>query len=132
MSHETSEAQQPDVVDRFFGFTEELICGKDYSTANVQLDPAVLERESKIGVFGCGVEATESSEESSQEIGCCGAVSNTLDTNCRGPEPVKSSGSQDGSIETSTSTVSKQRRRKIWSFFRCNGKERLNDVVVHD
>ena len=47
--------QKADVIDRFFGFAESLICSAD-STTNVDMDPMILIAQERTGLFVCGGE----------------------------------------------------------------------------
>lgn len=46
----------PDVIDKFFGFTENMLCSSD-NTTDFELDPILLENE--LGFLGCGKKTTD-------------------------------------------------------------------------
>lgn len=115
-----------DVVDRFFIFTEAFICGEDNGTANIQLDPTVLAKEEERPMFACGPRTLEREPSMIEVTFCetelCGSLQD------RGSDEQKG-GLETGSVLTHFSKESTNRRRRFWSFFRCNGRDKAEDVV---
>ena len=127
MSNELTlhQGSKMDAVDRFFGFTETLLCGQEHSTANIILDPAALEREEHKPMFGCSGDDKIVEEDELSPVGgssCCG-----MDTT--GSDDVELPMHSEGSVVTNQSKDSTNKRRRFWSLLRCNGRHKEDDVI---
>jgi hypothetical protein len=120
-----------DAVDRFFSLTEALLCGPDHATANVQLDPAALERDEARPMFGCGKNDIIEDGSSNEGRAFCEATDlcGVLCVNGRSDDDNGKALESEGSVVTNYSKDSTSRRRRFWAFLRCNGRHKENDVI---
>lgn len=124
-----------DVIDRFFGFTERMVCSAD-KTTNVILDPVLLQKEEESG-FICG-KREQTADDEVFFAGMCNLMDKITEE--AGLEKKGSEESGNTEIETMDGTsVQKRSKNKrgllaVFGFFAafmgCNGREEVVQSVI--
>lgn len=128
---------RPDAIDRFFGFTEQLICSAG-NTTNVELDPILLNQEEESRIILCGPRHAEMILQDEYTADACQQLLDKLAMN-KAKETQKGLTANDsndsGNTEADTldgsTATSKSRRRTFFGFLSsCKGREVEKTVVV--
>jgi len=130
--------ESTDVLDRFFGFTERMICSAE-STTNVIIDPVVLKKQEEAGsILTCCLR--RATDDADDDITAFASMCPLMDKIPEDPKLEKNASDESGNTEIETvdeSYGSKKKRsrgrRGLFSFFSgCRNREEVvNTVVVH-
>jgi hypothetical protein len=93
---------KPDAIDRFFGFTESLVCAAD-NTTNVQLDPQLLEKEEPSCFLACGQRNIDAVLDDEHVTDACRMLLDKLNANKQ--KGLESANSDDFSGNTESITL---------------------------
>ncbi len=125
------ESKQQDVIDRFFGFAESVMCSSD-NTTNVNIDPKLLAKEERTALCACGgQDAEEIAQAELLVANICKEVLEQMDEG----KALEKNGSDDTGV-TDAETIDgakevKKSRFRFWKTYNCCIGEEVEESVLH-